>query len=83
MIDKQLPEASEGKEPLNQPTDPDARAAWPWWKLKKWALRVASLFIQRCVCVQCRVSQRFVSPSRSCLSLLAARYIQQLGPIYV
>ena len=49
MIDKQLPEASEGKEPLNQPTDPDARAAWPWWKLKKWALRVASLFIQRCV----------------------------------
>ena len=47
VIDKQLPEAGEGLEPLDQPTDPDARAAWPWWKLKKWALRLASLFIQR------------------------------------
>jgi hypothetical protein len=47
IIDKPLPEASEGLEPLGQPTDREERAAWPWWKLKKWAARVASQFIQR------------------------------------
>jgi len=47
VIDKPLPEASEGVEPLGQPTDREERAAWPWWKLKKWAGRIASQFIQR------------------------------------
>jgi hypothetical protein len=39
LIDKKLPEASENLEPRDQPTDPAERDAWPWWKVKKWALR--------------------------------------------
>ena len=47
ILDKVLPEASEGIEPLGQPVDVEERATWPWWKLKKWAARIASQFIQR------------------------------------
>lgn len=47
ILEKVLPEASEGLEPAGQPTDPEQRAAWPWWKLKKWAARIVSQFIQR------------------------------------
>ena len=47
VLDKRLPEASEGIEPLGQPTDPEARKAWVWWKLHKWTSRIALLFIQR------------------------------------
>lgn len=47
ILDKVLPEASEGLEPTGQPTEPEDRAAWPWWKLKKWAARIVSQFIQR------------------------------------
>lgn len=47
ILDKVLPEASEGLEPHGQPVDVEERPAWPWWKLKKWAARIASQFIQR------------------------------------
>jgi hypothetical protein len=47
IMNKPLPEASEGVEPFGQPTDVDERKAWPWWKLKKWAGRIMSQFIQR------------------------------------
>ena len=33
IIDKRLPEASEGTEPLGQPVDPEERKVWPWWKV--------------------------------------------------
>ncbi len=23
-----------------QPTDPDDRKLWPWWKVKKWVLHI-------------------------------------------
>lgn len=47
LIEKKLPEASEGAEPTGQPTSPDERRVWPWWKLKKWAHRIVQNFIQR------------------------------------
>jgi hypothetical protein len=47
IIQKKLPEASEGLEPVGQPESPDERKTWPWWKLKKWASRILALFIQR------------------------------------
>ena len=33
MLEKKLPEASEGIEPLGQPVDPSERRQWPWWKV--------------------------------------------------
>lgn len=33
ILNKRLPEASEGIEPLGQPTDPAERKSWPWWKV--------------------------------------------------
>lgn len=33
--------------PEGQPVDVDERKNWPWWKLKKWAGRTMTLFIQR------------------------------------
>ena len=48
IIAKPLPEAAEpGAEPPGQPEGVEDRKQWPWWKLKKWALRLACLFIQR------------------------------------
>ena len=47
LIQKKLPEASEGLEPADQPTRIEDRCAWPWWKLKKWAVRIVCQFIQR------------------------------------
>eukprot|EP01039_Chlorochromonas_danica_P004922 gene4922-5403_t len=47
IMAKRLPEASEGIEPLGQPTAPEERKQWPWWKLKKWAARIMTHFIQR------------------------------------
>lgn len=47
ILQKDLPEASTGLEPLGQPVDKEDRRNWPWWKLKKWAIRITSLFIQR------------------------------------
>jgi hypothetical protein len=47
IMNKRIPEASEGIEPLGQPTDPNERKMWPWWKLKKWASRIMTHFIQR------------------------------------
>ena len=35
MLDKKLPEASEGIEPVGQPVDPAERRQWPWWKVSK------------------------------------------------
>ena len=34
ILDKRLPEASEGLEPQGQPVDVEERALWPWWKVK-------------------------------------------------
>lgn len=34
ILNKPLPEASEGLEPAGQPTDKDERTAWPWWKVR-------------------------------------------------
>lgn len=47
LINKPLPEAEEGLEPAGQPKNPEDRTAWPWWKVKKWATRIMSNFIQR------------------------------------
>mmetsp|Transcript_3899 Transcript_3899/g.4034 ORF Transcript_3899/g.4034 Transcript_3899/m.4034 type:complete len:868 (+) Transcript_3899:3-2606(+) len=47
ILQKNLPEASEGQEPAGQPLDLEARKVWPWWKLKKWAAKIISHFIQR------------------------------------
>lgn len=47
IVDKPLPEAEEGIEPVGQPKDPDERKMWPWWKLKKWAIRIVTQFMQR------------------------------------
>ena len=47
ILQKDLPEASSGLEPVGQPEDKENRRNWPWWKLKKWAIRITSLFIQR------------------------------------
>jgi hypothetical protein len=44
---KHLPEASTGLEPRGQPTDPDERNAWPWWKVKKWAVQIMSRLFSR------------------------------------
>ena len=47
ILDKKLPEASEGIEPFNQPISIEDRKNWAWWKLKKWTARIISMFIQR------------------------------------
>lgn len=47
LMNKRLPEASEGIEPLGQPLDFHERRNWPWWKLKKWISRIMTHFIQR------------------------------------
>lgn len=33
IINKRLPEASEGIEPLHQPVPFEERKSWPWWKV--------------------------------------------------
>jgi hypothetical protein len=35
IIQKELPEASEGLEPAGQPVDLDERKKWPWWKVSE------------------------------------------------
>ncbi|KAL3944079.1 MAG: hypothetical protein SGBAC_001863 [Bacillariaceae sp.] len=44
---KPLPEASTGLEPKNQPTSLEDRNAWPWWKVKKWAVQIMSRLFSR------------------------------------
>lgn len=34
LLEKRLPENSEGIEPFGQPLDPDERRKWPWWKVR-------------------------------------------------
>jgi len=46
-LKKPLPEASTGLEPRGQPIDVDARNAWPWWKMKKWAVQIMSRLFSR------------------------------------
>lgn len=46
-LKKPLPEASTGLEPRDQPVDIDARNAWPWWKVKKWAVQIMSRLFSR------------------------------------
>lgn len=46
-LSKPLPEASTGLEPRGQPVDVDARNAWPWWKVKKWAVQIMSRMFSR------------------------------------
>ena len=47
VIDKRLPEASEGVEPTGQPTEADERSEWAWWQLKQNALQIAERFFSR------------------------------------
>lgn len=44
---KKLPEASTGLEPRGQPTTVEERNAWPWWKVKKWAVQIMSRLFSR------------------------------------
>ena len=44
---KPLPEAASGLEPRNQPTTVEERNAWPWWKVKKWAVQIMSRLFSR------------------------------------
>lgn len=46
-LTKPLPEASTGQEPRNQPTNVEERNAWPWWKVKKWAVQIMSRLFSR------------------------------------
>jgi hypothetical protein len=46
-LQKPLYEASTGLEPCGQPIDVDARNAWPWWKVKKWAVQIMSRLFSR------------------------------------
>jgi hypothetical protein len=46
-LQKVLPEAATGLEPREQPVDIDARNAWPWWKVKKWAVQIMSRLFSR------------------------------------
>jgi importin-7 len=46
-LQKPLPEASTGLEPRDQPRDVSARNAWPWWKVKKWAVQIMSRLFSR------------------------------------
>ena len=46
-LQKPLPEDSTGLEPRGQPVDVDARNAWPWWKVKKWAVQIMSRLFSR------------------------------------
>ena len=46
-LKKPLPEDSTGLEPRGQPVDVDARNAWPWWKVKKWAVQIMSRLFSR------------------------------------
>lgn len=47
VMNKRLPEASEGIEPVGQPVNVSDRKTWPWWKLKKWTSRIMTHFLQR------------------------------------
>lgn len=46
-LKKPLPEASTGLEPRDQPVDVESRNAWPWWKVKKWAVQIMSRLFSR------------------------------------
>lgn len=46
-LKKPLPEASTGQEPRGQPTTVEERNAWPWWKVKKWAVQIMSRLFSR------------------------------------
>ena len=35
ILQKELPEASEGKEPSGQPLSLEDRKVWPWWKVRR------------------------------------------------
>lgn len=52
ILDKALPEASEGLEPAGQPVDPEQRAAWPWWKVSLYTKHkhVLSMHAKSCIC---------------------------------
>jgi importin-7 len=39
-VTKHIPAPGEPGEPAGAPADADARAKWPWWSAKKWALRL-------------------------------------------
>jgi importin-7 len=44
---KRLPEGGTGLEPTGQPTAVEERNAWPWWKVKKWAVQIMSRLFSR------------------------------------
>ena len=46
-LSRPLPEASTGLEPRGQPTSVEERNAWPWWKVKKWAVQIMSRLFSR------------------------------------
>eukprot|EP00548_Thalassiothrix_antarctica_P003614 CAMPEP_0194146922 /NCGR_PEP_ID=MMETSP0152-20130528/22408_1 /TAXON_ID=1049557 /ORGANISM="Thalassiothrix antarctica, Strain L6-D1" /LENGTH=1062 /DNA_ID=CAMNT_0038847579 /DNA_START=36 /DNA_END=3224 /DNA_ORIENTATION=- len=46
-LSKPLPEASTGLPPRDQPTSIEDRNAWPWWKVKKWAVQIMSRLFSR------------------------------------
>mmetsp|Transcript_4901 Transcript_4901/g.7219 ORF Transcript_4901/g.7219 Transcript_4901/m.7219 type:complete len:1062 (+) Transcript_4901:138-3323(+) len=47
VMAKPLPEAFTGLEPRNQPTSIEERNAWPWWKVKKWAIQIMNRLFSR------------------------------------
>jgi hypothetical protein len=79
IIDKKLPEASEGIEPRGQPTDPEERKNWPWWKLKKWALRVCSHTFMSAMIAKTNATQKMNAPSKSG-QLLAQVFVVHIAP---
>ena len=40
LLRKHLPAPGQDGEPIGCPIDLETRASWPWWKVKKWAVRI-------------------------------------------
>jgi len=47
LMNKKLYDAEKNIPPLNQPTDPEGREKWVWWKVKKWTAQIITRFFAR------------------------------------
>ena len=45
ILQKDLPEASEGKEPSGQPLSLEDRKVWPWWKVSSIIFHFISIYL--------------------------------------
>ena len=78
LIDKKLPEGSTGLEPRGQPTDPEERDKWKWWKLKKWALRAVTQMFNASMKRKAKVAKPEDEHEPS--AVLALTFINRIAP---